>query len=111
KFADLYHDYSELKGIPPVKLEWDESWIPESWKQHWLLRVKDLIDRYEPDYVYSDGGIQFERYGLEAVSHLYNQSAQKHRGQVEAVYTSKHPEDCKIGTCLLDRERGVVDEI
>ncbi len=111
KFADLYHDYSELKGIPPVKLEWDESWIPESWKEHWLLRVKDLIDQYEPDYVYSDGGIQFERYGLEAVSHLYNQSAQKHRGQVEAVYTSKHPEDCKIGTCLLDRERGVLDEI
>jgi alpha-L-fucosidase len=111
KFANLYHDYTELKQTPPVKLEWDESWIPESWKQHWLLRVKDLIDQYEPDYVYSDGGIQFEQLGLEAVAHLYNQSSKKHGGRVEAIYTSKHPEDCKTGTCLLDRERGVLDEI
>ncbi len=111
KFSDLYHDYSELKQIPPVKLEWDESWIPESWKQHWLLRIKDLVDQYEPDYVYSDGSIQFEQYGLELVSHFYNQSAKKHGGRVEAVYTSKRPEDCRTGTCLLDRERGVLDEI
>ena len=111
KFADLYHDYSELKQIPPVKLDWDETWIPESWKQHWLLRTKDLVDQYEPDYVYSDGSIQFEQYGLELVTHFYNQSAKKHGGRVEAVYTSKRPEDCHTGTCLLDRERGVLDEI
>jgi alpha-L-fucosidase len=111
KFADLYHDYAELKETPPVKLDWDESWIPESWKLHWELRIKDLIDQYEPDYVYSDGGIQFEQHGLEMVAHLYNQSAKNHGGSVDAVYTSKHPEDCKTGTCLLDRERGVLDEI
>jgi len=111
KFAGLYHDYSELKQTPPVKLDWDETWIPESWKQHWLLRIKDLVDQYQPDYVYSDGSIQFEQYGLDLVSHFYNQNAVRHGGRTEAVFTSKRPEDCHAGTCLLDRERGVLDEI
>ena len=111
KFADLYHDYADVKQTPPVKLDWDESWIPESWKQHWLLRIKDLVAQYEPDYMYSDGSIQFEQYGLDLISHFYNRNAARHGGHCEAVYTSKRPEDCHGGTCLLDRERGVLDEI
>src|SRR6266478_1416560 len=111
KLADLYHDYSEVKQTPPVKLDWDETWIPESWKQHWLLRIKDLVDQYEPDYMYSDGSIQFAQYGLDLVSHCYNRNAARHGDRCEAIYTSKRPEDCRGGTCLLDRERGVLDEI
>ena len=30
---------------------------------------------------------------------------------MEAVYTSKRREDCETGTCVLDVERGVVDQI
>jgi alpha-L-fucosidase len=30
---------------------------------------------------------------------------------VEAVYSSKRPEDCAGGTCVLDVERGIVDKI
>ena len=111
KFADLYHDYAEVKQPPPVKLDWDETWIPESWKQHWALRIKDLVDQYEPDYMYSDGSIQFAQYGLDLVSYFYNRNAARHGGSCEAIYTSKRPEDCRGGTCLLDRERGVLDEI
>jgi alpha-L-fucosidase len=73
--------------------------------------MTDLIDKYHPDYLYTDGHLPFEEYGLKMVSHLYNVSAQLHGGQTEAVYTSKEPSDCAIGTCVLDHERGVSDGI
>jgi len=73
--------------------------------------MTDLIDKYQPDLLYTDGHLPFEDYGLKVVSHLYNVSAQAHGGQTESVYTSKADTDCAIGTCLLDHERGVSDGI
>jgi alpha-L-fucosidase len=73
--------------------------------------MTDLIDKYQPDFLYTDGHLPFEEYGMKMVSHLYNVSAQLHGGRTEAVYTSKQPTDCAIGTCLLDHERGVSDGI
>jgi alpha-L-fucosidase len=73
--------------------------------------MTDLIDKYQPDLLYTDGHLPFEDYGLKVVSHLYNVSAQAHGGAVESVYTSKDSTDCEIGTCLLDHERGVSDAI
>jgi alpha-L-fucosidase len=90
---------------------WNEEGIPESWKQHWFLRIKDLIDKYHPDMIYSDGNIQFEDWGLNLVAHLYNTSAARNRGMNQAVFTSKRREDCEVGTCVLDVERGLVDKI
>ena len=78
---------------------------------HYLDRMTDLIDKYQPDLLYTDGHLPFEDYGLKMVSHLYNVSAQLHGGKTEAVYTSKDASDCAIGTCLLDHERGVSDGI
>jgi alpha-L-fucosidase len=111
KYRDLYHDYREVGEIPPVKLDWNEDGIPESWKRHWFLRIKDLVDNYHPDLLYSDGHIPFEEYGLSLVAHLYNTSAARNSGKVDAVYTSKRREDSQIGTCALDVERGLVDTI
>jgi alpha-L-fucosidase len=73
--------------------------------------MTDLIDKYKPDFLYTDGHLPFEDTGLKMVSHLYNVSAQLHGGQTEAVYTSKTDSDCAIGTCLLDHERGVAEGI
>ena len=73
--------------------------------------MTDLIDKYQPDFLYTDGHLPFEEYGLKMVAHLYNVSAQLHGGTTEAVYTSKQATDCAIGTCLLDHERGVSDGI
>lgn len=105
--ADLYHNLIEV----PQKLTWDEVGIPEAWKQRWLLRIKDLVDQYEPDLLYSDGHIPFEARGLALVAHFYNLSAARNGGRVDAVYTSKRREDSAVGTCVLDVERGVVDSI
>ncbi len=43
-------------------------------------RMTDLIDKYQPDLLYTDGHLPFEEYGLKMVSHLYNVSAQLNGG-------------------------------
>jgi alpha-L-fucosidase len=107
EYADLYHDSHGL----PEKFEWDDTLIPESWKLQWFNRIKDVVDNYQPDLLYTDGAMPFEEYGMNLVAHHYNASAKRHGGQTEAVYNSKRREDCAIGTCVLDLERGIVDKI
>jgi len=94
-------------------MEWQENWIPEVWKQHWFDRIKDLVDKYEPDLLYCDGHMPFEEHGLAILAHLYNKSAAKNGGVTQTVYTSKRPEDSAEGTgiCVFDVERGVVESV
>ncbi len=107
-YADLYHD---VKDAGPEKVEWNEKNIPESWKRMWFMRIKDLVDQYQPDLLYTDGALPFEEWGLNLVAHHYNQNAKRHGGRVEAVYNTKRREDCETGTCVLDYERGLPDGI
>jgi alpha-L-fucosidase len=109
QYEGLYHE-AAVKAIGE-KFSWDDKLIPESWKQKWFLRIRDLVDKYQPDLLYTDGGMPFEEYGSKLVSHLYNSNARKHGGVTQAVYTSKNREDSAHGTCVLDVERGVVDAI
>jgi len=111
KYVALYESSDLRKLPPPPKLDWNDTDIPDSWKRHWYLRIKDLVDSYDPDLLYTDGAMPFESYGLHQVANLYNRSAARHGGRVEAIYNSKRKEDCTNGTCVLDVERGVVDKI
>jgi alpha-L-fucosidase len=112
--ADLYHDAECDKWANvynPEQFGWNDDGIPDSWKHHWFLRMQDLVDNYQPDLLYTDGPLPFENYGYSAVANLYNLSAKLHGGQTQAVYTSKQPEDCAVGTCVLDFERGLANQI
>jgi len=110
QFADLYHDISDPKLLT-TKLDWSEDGIPESWKREWFIRIKDLVDNYQPDLLYCDGQLPFGDWGLNQLANLYNANAAKNGGKVEAVYTSKRREDSDAGLCVLDRERGVLEEV
>jgi alpha-L-fucosidase len=77
---------------------------PDSWKRLYFLRIQDLIDKYKPDLLYTDGGIPFGEWGYKLVSHYYNQVP-------GGLYTSKVKKDCEEGTCALDIERGVAGDI
>lgn len=92
-------------------MPWNEDGIPLWWKRHWHDRITDLIDQHEPDLLYSDGSMPFQEYGYSVVSHLYNLSARRNGGKVDAVYCSKRDRDSELGGCVLDRERGVLDDI
>ncbi|MBV9296634.1 MAG: alpha-L-fucosidase [Acidobacteriaceae bacterium] len=107
KFFDLYVDSDDIWK----DLDWNESGIPEWWKRHWYMRIKDLVDQYQPDLLYTDGSLPFEDYGLSLVAHHYNLSANRNGGKAEVVYTSKRLQDTEKGIATLDVERGVVDKI
>ena len=88
-FADLYHDYTGQPADFARTAEAMGRVAPDRWKLQYFRRIKDLIDQYQPDLLYTDGGIPFDEYGYSTVAELYNVSAAKHNGKVEAVYFSK----------------------
>ena len=114
QWSDLYHplpadyDYSKVTAKGPDAMS---RVAPDSWKQLYYRRIKDLVDQYQPDLLYTDGGIPFEEYGLNLVAHFYNGSAARNGGKVETIYTSKSRNECTEGTCLLDFERGLAQGI
>ncbi|MBS1705995.1 MAG: alpha-L-fucosidase [Armatimonadetes bacterium] len=91
---DLYH---------PLPAANDTDWYTknEAWHSEWYLRVNDLVSNYQPDLLYSDGGLPFDRYGLQTVANLYNQNH-------EAVYLAKGKE---TSAYVEDRERGSAKDI
>ena len=73
-----------------------------------------MIDKLQPDLLYTDGELPFHERGLQAVAHLYNTSAKNHGGVNQAVYTFKRhlaadftENITKIG--VHDVERGIMD--
>jgi alpha-L-fucosidase len=119
QYADLYHDYSQMpadfvdkvvnapaKGSIAMSREG-----PDSWRINYFNRILDVVSQHQPDLLYTDGGIPFGDDGLSIVAHLYNTSANRHGGRVDAIFTSKSRPDAESGMCMLDIERGVVDSI
>jgi alpha-L-fucosidase len=109
--ADLYHDLPKDYPFADIARTAMSRNAPDTWKRLYFNRIKELVDNYQPDLLYTDGGIPFEGYGLSLVAHLYNSNAKRHGGIAEAVYASKDPRDCQTGTCVLDLERGVAGGI
>jgi alpha-L-fucosidase len=111
-YADLYHDLTPMPADFAKTAHAMGRNAPDAWKMEYYLRVKDLVDQHEPDMLYTDGGIPFSEYGLSTVAEVYNVSARRHGGKVEAVYFTKTPHDLAGGGVgALDRERGVADGI
>ena len=83
---------------------------PEWWKQRWYDRVKDAIDKYQPELLYSDSSLPFEEYGLNIVAHLYNSSA-KRNGNNLGVYNMKTRDQKVYSIGVLDLERTMLQDI
>ena len=66
KYADLYHwprrTRRHRSGTGPTR----------QWHQQWFDRISDLVDSYQPDLLYSDGGLPFGRYGRTLLANFYN---------------------------------------
>jgi len=95
---DLYH----LPADPG-----DRGWYSKNprWQQKWFNEIKELVDNYKPDLLYSDGGVPFgNEVGLSQIANFYNVNARAHGGTCEAVYTCKQPSG---GRWVQDYERGV----
>jgi len=88
----------------------------EKWKRIWYLRIKDLVDNYQPDLLYFDGGVPFDQVGRRMVAYFYNENMRRHGGRLEAVLNIKHWPDgshggYREGMAVLDLERGMLTDI
>jgi alpha-L-fucosidase len=85
----------------------EQEWYTSNpwWHAKWFTFVKDLIDQFQPDLLYTDGGVPFGESGLNIISHLYNSSARRHDGINQAVYTQKDRQESIYTVGVLDIER------
>lgn len=71
----------------------------------WLLRQKDLVEKYRPDLVYlDDSRLPFGRIGLEAAAHYYGL-------EPAGVLTAKQLSPFQRHAVVEDVERGFLDSI
>jgi alpha-L-fucosidase len=86
----------------------DDGWLtndPE-FQREWYDRIKELIDNYHPDLLYSDSAMPFGNVGRSLITHYYNQAAEFNKNGV--VYNCKEKSD---GRWVQDYERGVAEGI
>ena len=118
-YRDFYLDNYEhvLEGEDRTDTKARPWYTPNAaFRRYWLQVMKEVIDLYQPDLLYSDGALPFGEngaspreaedfaYGLEAVAHLYNTSIRGH-GENRAVYNQKdrRPDIYRVG--VLDIEK------
>ena len=102
QYQDLYHFPAEPG---------DTGWYSTNprWQRQWFNEIKELVDDYHPDLLYSDGAVPFGNVvGLSLIAHLYNSDAARHGGKTEAVYNCKQISD---GRWVQDLERGIMPSI
>jgi alpha-L-fucosidase len=120
-YRDFYFDnYEHTNKDDPYGGFWYT--YNDKFHDYWLSVVKEFIDLYTPDFLYTDGGLPFGfirsdqyrqastvedpfyKYGLEAVAYLYNKSINKH-GENRAVYTQKDRRKEIYSVGILDIEK------
>jgi len=97
-YWDLYHFPAEPD---------DNKWYSNNprWQQEWFNEIKELVDNYHPDLLYSDGGVAFgNEIGLSLIADFYNSNLQHNHGRLTAIYNCKEPGG---GRWVQDYERGV----
>jgi alpha-L-fucosidase len=101
QYSDLYH----TKAAPG-----DNGWLTTGteWPREWYAVVKELVDNYHPDLLYSDSQLPFGDIGQTMLANFYNGNLAFHNGEATAVYNCKEPSD---GMWVQDLERGVQDTI
>ena len=109
-YRDLYLD--NAKYLPAEDIVVQDPWYGQdpAWHAYWLAAVTEMIDRYQPDLLYTDGPVPFGEAeytpGLTAIAHLYNTSAGIH-GTNRAVYQQKdrRPEVSVVGVMDIERSQ------
>ena len=113
KYADLYfppHEDSNV-GYPKDPPAW--------WPLEWFWRIRDLVDTFQPDLLYTDGAVPFGETGLNLIAHFYNANTNWHDGKLEAVYNIKNMNhrvghdhgEYVDGIAVQDIERGGMPDI
>ena len=118
-WRDFYFDnYQHVDGTTQARPWYTEN---EAFRAYWLRVMKEIIDLYQPELLYTDGALPFGEHtgnpdysrGLEAVAYLYNASIRAN-GENRAVYTQKErrPEIYRVGVLDIEKSQlpGVAPE-
>jgi alpha-L-fucosidase len=107
EYADLYHEKADSCDcdIPSNYFNW---WTKNpKWHKQWYDRIKELLDDYQPDFLYSDSPMPFGDVGRTLIAHFYN-SDLKTKAKKGVVYTCKQDSE---GKWVHDHERDVAGGI
>ena len=118
-YRDFYFDNYEHGTKDPQQAA---PWYTDNpaYRDYWLRVMDEVIKKYQPDILYSDGALPFGPHwhgqqaqgineadyekGLKAVAHLYNRSIADH-GENRAVYLQKDRRPEIFGVGVLDIEK------
>lgn len=104
KFAALYHQ--KIDGVNPYKPgQWFE--ISDELKRDWYYNVKELVDAYHPDLLYSDAPFNWKTVSYSMLANLYNGNIKHNGGKLQAIYNAKDGDS--RGMYVEDLERSVKD--
>ena len=101
-------DYKELYHQKTA--EGDTEWMTTNKKmqEEWLTSINEVVNKYQPDLLYSDSKMPFGDIGRTMIANFYNTNVRANNGVLEAIYNCKEPSG---GKWVQDMERGVMDEI
>ena len=128
-YQDFYYANQELGTENPQEVF---PWYTENpaFRDYWLECVSEMISRFEPDLIYTDGSLPFGAHwmgpekgaesadgtyshGLRAVAKLYNTSIDRY-GENRAVYLQKDrtPEIFSVGVLDIEKSQlpGIMPE-
>jgi alpha-L-fucosidase len=99
QYSDLYH-----AAVQPG----DNKWLTNNliFQIEWFERIRELIDNYHPDLLYSDSQMPFGDVGRSLIAHYYNQGIEGSSTATNVVYTCKQ---FSAGKWVEDVERGIKD--
>lgn len=108
RYEDLYFEaHPDKRATYPLN-------TPEVVQRDWFYRVKDLLENYDVDLLYTDGAIPFGELGRAFLADFYNSNIKRNGGRLEAVYNIKDIRDHGEyidGAAVLDIERGRLKNI
>ena len=108
-YQELYHP-AHGEGLHDNLDNWYAT--NPAWHEEWFKRISDLLDNYQPDLLYSDGGLPFGAVGRTLIANYYNGNLTAHNGRLNAVYTHKSQGAGDFSDAgILDVERGVLSGI
>ncbi len=101
--------YAGIDGLYPPP---HEKGAPESkeYLENWEAKMKEVVDKYQPDYLYYDFGWReptFEEYKKSFIAYYYNK-AEKWGKEVVLTYKDEH---LPLGVGVLDLERHRMDTL
>ena len=103
------HDWHDAHDLP-----WTEDPPPNNpqFANRWFFRLQDLVDKYQPDFLYLDNtGLPLGQAGLDAAANYYNSNGARHGGTLEGVLTDKGQKGDRMKAATKAWERGRPNEI